>query len=150
MKIHFLPLSLLLVFLSSVPACAGAPLDAVQANVNKVLEVLRDPALKAPAAKEQKKNKLSSIYENMFDEEELSKRALSRNWNKLNPAQQKEFIHLFRQVLEKAYIDKILSYTNEKIVFYRPQSVLTVLNLDSLIRFFCLLPDYPELMHACP
>ncbi len=53
----------------------------------------------------------------MFDEVELSRRALGGNWNKLNTAQQQEFIQLYRQVLEKAYIDKILSYTNEKIVF---------------------------------
>jgi phospholipid transport system substrate-binding protein len=43
-------------------------------------------------------------------------RTLGKNWTKLNPAQQQEFIQLYRQILEKAYIDKILSYTNEKIV----------------------------------
>ncbi|MBN1829673.1 MAG: ABC transporter substrate-binding protein [Deltaproteobacteria bacterium] len=123
MKNTVLPLSLLLIILFSFPAYAGVPLDAVQANVNKVLVVLRDPALKAPSAKEQKKNKLEAIYENMFDEEELAKRSLSRNWSKLNPTQQKEFVHLFRQILEKAYIDKILSYTNEKIVFYKENMI---------------------------
>ena len=41
------------------------------------------------------------------------------NWNKLNAAQRQEFVQLFRQVLEKAYIDKILAYTDEKIVFDR-------------------------------
>jgi phospholipid transport system substrate-binding protein len=53
----------------------------------------------------------------MFDDVELSKRTLSRNWNSLNVAQRQEFVPLFRQVLEKAYIDKILAYTNEKVVF---------------------------------
>jgi len=106
-------------FLSALPVYAGAPLDSVQANVNKVLDVLRDPKLKAESAKEMKKEKLRAIYEQMFDEVELSRRTLGVHWNKLNPAQQQEFVHLFRQVLEKAYIDKILSYTNEKIVFPR-------------------------------
>jgi phospholipid transport system substrate-binding protein len=82
-----------------------------------VLDVLRDPKLKAESAKGTKKEKLEAIYEQMFDEVELSKRTLARNWNKLNPVQQQEFIQLFRQILEKAYIDKILAYTNEKIVF---------------------------------
>ena len=53
----------------------------------------------------------------MFDDVELSKRTLARNWNSLNAAQRQEFVLLFRQVLEKAYIDKILAYTDEKIVF---------------------------------
>ena len=106
-------------FLSTLPVYAGAPLDTVQTNVNKVLDVLRDPKLKGVSAKKIKKEKLEAIYEQMFDEVELSMRTLGGNWNKLNPAQQQEFIQLYRQVLEKAYIDKILSYTNEKIVFYK-------------------------------
>jgi phospholipid transport system substrate-binding protein len=117
MKKHFIGLGILMFFLSTLPVYAGAPLDAVQTNVNKVLDVLRDPKLKAESAKGIKKEKLEAIYEQMFDEVELSRRTLGANWNKLNPAQQKEFTQLYRQVLEKAYIDKILSYTNEKIVF---------------------------------
>ena len=114
---HFIGLSILMVFLSTLPVSAGAPLDTVQTNINKVLDVLRDPKLKAESAKEIKKEKLDAIYEQMFDEVELSRRSLGGNWNKLNPVQQQEFIHLYRQILEKAYLDKILSYTNEKIVF---------------------------------
>ena len=124
MKRHFIGLGILMLFLAALPVYAGAPFDQVQTNVNQVLDVLRDPKLKAESAKKIKKEKLEAIYEQMFDEVELSRRALGGNWNKLNATQQKEFIHLYRQVLEKAYIDKILSYTNEKIVFTR-ESLLT-------------------------
>ncbi len=117
MKRHFMGLSILMFFLSTLPAYAGAPLDTVQANVNKVLDVLRDPNLKGESAKGAKKEKLEVIYEQMFDGVELSMRTMGGNWKKLNPAQQKEFTLLYRQILEKAYIDKILSYTDEKIVF---------------------------------
>jgi len=117
MKRHFMGLSVLMFFLSTLPVYAGAPLDTVQTNVNKVLDVLRDPKLKDESSKGIKKEKLEAIYGQMFDEVELSMRTLGGNWTKLNPAQQKEFIQLYRQILEKAYIDKILSYTNEKIVF---------------------------------
>jgi len=108
-----------LLMLLPLSASAGVPLDTVQVNVNKVLEVLRDPAMKPVSAKAVKKEKLRLIYERMFDEVELSRRALARNWNRLDAAQRQEFVQLFRQVLEKAYIDKILSYTNEKVVFDR-------------------------------
>ena len=117
MKRHFLGLSILMFLLSALPVYAGAPLDTIQTNVNKVLEVLRDPKLKGESAKGIKKEKLEAIYEQMFDEVELAMRTLGGNWTKLNPAQQKEFIQLYRQILEKAYIDKILSYTDEKIIF---------------------------------
>ena len=117
MKRLYLGVSILSVFMFPFNVYADTPLGAVQTNVNKVLEVLRDPALKAETAKDIKKEKLRAIYEQMFDEIELAKRTLTRNWNALDLAQRQEFVQLFRQVLEKAYIDKILSYTNEKVVF---------------------------------
>jgi phospholipid transport system substrate-binding protein len=117
MKLKMAGLGIFMIFFSLIPAYADAPLSTVQANVNKVLDVLRDPALKADSAKVTKKEKLRSIYGSMFDEVELSKRTLARNWNKLNTAQRQEFVQLFQDVLEKAYVDKILSYTNEKITY---------------------------------
>jgi len=117
MKRVFAGFGIFIFLFSSLPTHAGAPLDTVQVNVNKVLDVLRDPALKADSAKENKKEKLRLIYDRMFDDVELSRRTLARNWNTLNTPQRQEFVLLFRQVLEKAYVDKILSYTDEKIVF---------------------------------
>lgn len=112
-------LGVFLFLLVSLPVHAGVPMNTVKANVDKVLEVLRDPKLKAESAKETKKEKLRSIYDGMFDQVELSRRTLAQNWNNLNSAQRKEFVQLFRQVLEKAYIDKILAYVNEKVLFGR-------------------------------
>ena len=111
--------SAFLFLLLSLPVHAGAPMNTVQANVDKVLEVLRDPKLKAESAKETKKERLRNIYDGMFDQVELSRRTLAQNWNNMNLAQREEFVNLFRQVLEKAYIDKILAYVNEKVVFDR-------------------------------
>lgn len=124
MKGQFVGAALAVFLIISQPAHAGAPLDTVQANVNKVLDVLRDPALKVASAKQIKKEKLRLIYDRMFDDVELSRRTLARNWNKLSVPQRQEFVQLFRQVLEKAYVDKILSYTDEKIV-YDKESMLS-------------------------
>jgi phospholipid transport system substrate-binding protein len=119
MKRQIAVLNIIILLLFSLPVYAGAPLDAVKANVNKVLEVLRDPKLKAESAKEVKKEKLQPIYDLMFDDVELAKRTMAKNWNSMNAAQRQEFVKLFREVLAKAYIDKILAYTDEKIVFDR-------------------------------
>lgn len=111
--------SLLLMLLLCIPAYAGAPMSAVENTVNRVLDVLRDPKLKGPAAKQAKTEKLRVIYKDMFDEIEFSRRTLTRNWNKFTPEQRREFVDLFEQVLEKTYLDRILEYSNEKIVFYK-------------------------------
>jgi len=119
MKREVTVLGIIILLLFSLPAMAGPPLDQTQANVNRVLEVLRDPKLKGDLAKEVKKERLRSLYDRMFDAVELSKRALTRNWNSLNVAQRQEFVLLFRQILEKAYIDRILDYSDEKIIYDR-------------------------------
>jgi len=62
MKRHSTALGILMFFLSTLPVYAGAPLDTVQTNVNKVLDVLRDPKLKAESAKRSKKrNSMQSM-----------------------------------------------------------------------------------------
>ena len=123
MKIKLVWLSILLLFLFAFTVYAGVALDTIQTNVNKVFEVLRDPKLKGEAAKELKKEKLRVIYKNLFDEVELSRRTLVRNWSKLNPTQQQEFVVLFEQVLEKAYVNKILAYTDEKVVYTKENKI---------------------------
>jgi phospholipid transport system substrate-binding protein len=119
MKKRMVVFCILIIFVLSIPVYAGVPMTTVEANVNKVLSVLRDSKLKSPAAKEIKKEKLRVIYKDMFDEIEFSKRTLTRNWNKFSPAERVEFVNLFEQVLEKSYIDKILDYSNEKVDFYK-------------------------------
>ena len=119
MKRLVVALSLLLLVLGAAPANAATPLETVRTEVNKVLEVLRNKSLKEEA----KREKLRGLYAEMFDQEELSRWCLGRNWNKLSETQRKEFLPLFQQVLEKTYGDRILSYSDEKILFDREVAI---------------------------
>ena len=109
-------------------AFAGVPLDTVKANVNSVLEVLRDPKLKGEAGKKVKEQRIQAAAEKLFDFVELSKRTLGLNWNNFTPEQRKEFVHLFETILKDAYIEKITSYDNEPVNFTKeaPLSETTV------------------------
>jgi|YelNatPaOPRAMG01_1025707.scaffolds.fasta_scaffold28423_2 phospholipid transport system substrate-binding protein len=108
---------ILICLLIPLVSFAGAPLDSVKAQINKVLDVLRDPSLKGEAGKKTKKAKIRNISDSFFDYTELSKRTLGQNWSKLNTQQQNEFISLYKQILEDAYADKIVTYTDEKVNF---------------------------------
>jgi phospholipid transport system substrate-binding protein len=116
-KKYLVGITLMLCLIFTAPVFAGAPLDAVKGNVDKVLEILRDPSLKPESARKVKKDKIKAISEKMFDFTELSKRTLARNWSKFSPEQQNEFIALYESILEDAYSNKIMSYTDEKIIF---------------------------------
>ena len=98
-------------------AHGGAPLETIQKHVNELLKTLGDPALQNESGKSEKVEKIEVIADKIFDYMELSKLTLSRNWKKLTPDQHKEFIKLYRAVLEKAYVDKILTYKDEKVIF---------------------------------
>ncbi len=117
MKKQGIALTLIILLIVPLSVYAGAPLDSVKGNVNKVLDVLRDPALKGESGKKTKRQKIRSISDKMFDYSELSRRTLGQDWKKLNPAQQNEFTDLYKSLLEDAYADKIINYTDEKVAF---------------------------------
>ena len=110
-------LLILMLLLSPIQAKAGLPLDTIKEHVNSVLDVLRNPALQGEANKEAKEQKIESIANQMFDYVALSRLTLGRSWRDFNKEQQKEFVSLYRTILKKAYMDKILTYTDEKVVF---------------------------------
>lgn len=101
----------------SFSAFAGVPLDTVKANANAVLDILRDPSLKGEKGLKIKRERVHAAALKLFDFVELSKRTLGLNWNKLNPEQRKEFVELYKSLLEDTYIDRITSYTNEEVRF---------------------------------
>jgi phospholipid transport system substrate-binding protein len=114
---------LILWLMSPLVTHSAVPVDMLREHVNKVLEVLRDPALKGESGRKVKKERIRVISEEMFDFTELSKRSLGQNWDKFNPDQQKEFIKLYKSLLEETYSDKVTSYTDEKIVIKKEVSL---------------------------
>ncbi len=123
MKKILLSIHLFVFLICPFTVFAGQPLATVEKHVNDALAVLRDPSLKGEPAKKTREDKIRAISEKMFDFTELSKRTLGSDWKKFNPDQQKEFIQLYKDILEGAYKDKILSYTNEKILFQKEISL---------------------------
>ena len=124
MKRNLIVLCLFTFVLFPFTLFASVPLTTIEGHVNSVLKILRDPALKGEAAKKTKKEKIRTVSEKMFDFTELSKRTLGPNWKNLNTEQQKEFIVLYRDILEDAYMDRIIAYKDEKVVFHK-ETMLT-------------------------
>ncbi|OPY62724.1 MAG: Toluene tolerance, Ttg2 [Syntrophorhabdaceae bacterium PtaU1.Bin034] len=123
MKKWMVSATLLIFLMVPLLASAGAPLDTVKANVNSVLDAMRDPKLKGEAGKKAKEQKIMAAAEKLFDFVELSKRTLGLNWNKFTPDQRKEFVELYKTILKDAYVDKITAYTDEKVNFTKEVSL---------------------------
>jgi phospholipid transport system substrate-binding protein len=95
---------------------AAAPMETVKTGVDKVLATLTDPGFKAKP-KDQQVAQLTEAINTIFDFEELSKRTLGRGWKNMNDAQQKEFVQLFTELLQGVYADRLLAYSDQKIIF---------------------------------
>ena len=108
----------LVIFFIVLPwqAFAATAKDIVEERVQQVVSTLGSPDFKQ-LSKDDQIAKIRAIVNEIFDYNELSRRCLGRGWKKLNDAQRKEFVHLFSELLEKTYADRLLAYTSEKIDF---------------------------------
>lgn len=115
--------ALLLTLLLAVPALAGPALDQITTQVDKVLAILRDPAFADPGTKAAQREKLRAVADEFFDWPALARRAAALEWKSMTPDQRREFTQLFSRILEKTYMDKVQSYTNE-VVRYDKETLL--------------------------
>ena len=96
-------------------AAAGLPTDQLRVSVDHVLAVLQDPSLRPEAKAAERRAAIRHDADAVFDFTEMSRRALGRHWQELNESQQQEFVKLFADLLERAYVSKIEQYSGEKI-----------------------------------
>ena len=118
MKKEITGLILILSFLLVIPlqGYAATPKETVEDGVNKILKMLGDPAFKAQS-KDQQIATLGDEIDNVFDFMELSRRTLGKSWKKMNAEQQTEFVKLFKELLQGVYADRLLAYSDQKVIF---------------------------------
>jgi len=98
-------------------ATAGAPTEQLRAQVDKVLKLLEDAALKAPDKAKERRAAVRKVADDIFDFGETAKRSLGRHWAARTPEERAEFVKLFGDLLERSYISKIELYGGEKIQY---------------------------------
>jgi phospholipid transport system substrate-binding protein len=101
----------LLVLFTVVPAWAGPPTDQARQYTDQVTKILQDPAMQGM----DKREAVRKVAVQIFDVTETAKRALGRHWQARSPAEREEFVQLFADLLERAYISKIDLYGGERL-----------------------------------
>jgi phospholipid transport system substrate-binding protein len=96
---------------------AGVPTDQLRAQIDLVIKTVEDPALKPEAKAGERRAVVRKIAGDTFDFQEMSRRALARHWQARTPAEREEFVKLFADLLERAYVSKIENYGGEKIAY---------------------------------
>jgi phospholipid transport system substrate-binding protein len=106
-----------LLVLSAAVAQAGVPTEQLKGAIDRVVKTLDNPALKGEAKVTERRAAVRKIANDIFDFSEIARRSLGRHWAARSEAEQKEFVALFGDLLERAYISKIDTYGGEKIVY---------------------------------
>jgi phospholipid transport system substrate-binding protein len=96
---------------------AGEATDQIKQTVDAVVGILNNKDLKKPDKKEIKAKKIREIVNKRFDFEEMAKRSLATHWAKRTPAEKKEFVSLYSDLLENTYIKKVERYEDEKVIY---------------------------------
>jgi phospholipid transport system substrate-binding protein len=98
-------------------ALAGPPTEQLRSVVDQVVRTLEDPALKTKERSAERRQSIRRITNEIFDWEEMAKQALGAHWEGQAPAARDEFVRLFRDLLERAYISQIEGYSGERITY---------------------------------
>ena len=99
--------------LASTPV---GPREAVESAVVRFMTIVQNGRPDAAIGAD-RSGEIRQIVREMFDFDEISRRALARHWQTLQHEEQAEFVTLFRDLLERAYLTQMEGASVEKITF---------------------------------
>jgi phospholipid transport system substrate-binding protein len=101
-----------LVVLCAPPALAETPTMQIRQTVDQLLKVVANTA----SGEAERREMLRSTLITRFDWHEIARQSLGKQWPKAS-GREEEFVAALAEFLGNAYVDKIGSYRDEKILF---------------------------------
>jgi phospholipid transport system substrate-binding protein len=102
---------------SVAAGAATGPTEQLKGSIDQVLQILDDPAFKPEARLAERRKVIRRIADEIFDFEDMAQRALGQHWRPLTADQRKEFVPLFADLLDRAYMSTIERYNGEPIQY---------------------------------
>jgi len=107
-----------LAFGLATAATAGGPAtESIKKSIDAVIKILEDAELKKPGRLADRRQLLEKTIGERFNYEEMSKRTLPGQWNKLSDDERKEFVSLFQRLLSHSYAGRIEGYSGEQVQY---------------------------------
>jgi phospholipid transport system substrate-binding protein len=109
-------LIVLVLFTFASKAIAESPKEQLQGTIDRVIEVLR--TIRSPQDIKQNRNALRQLLLTRFDFAAMAQQSLGNRWSELN-GNEEEFVSVFTDFVENAYMSTLGSYRGEKVVYDR-------------------------------
>lgn len=99
---------------------APEPTEQIRPVIEKIATMLTEESYKK-LDHDQQFARFLALAGERFDFDEMSKRVLGPQWNTLSADQKQLFIQRFTRLLGHTYMDKIATYSGEKILYESPR-----------------------------
>jgi phospholipid transport system substrate-binding protein len=109
----FVALFLLLAGARPAVAAGPGPTEQLKVAIDRVVAILQQPGLDPDDRRAQVRRSADEI----FDWDEMARRALAQHWRALSPSQRAEFRAAFADLLERSYSGTLQRYQGEPIQF---------------------------------
>lgn len=114
-----LVVSTLVLFFVRVGGVYGgtSPMNVVK-KANERIEKLMDKKVVKGSAEERKRDeKIKKIIDELLDFDALSRKALGKHWKERTEEEKKEFVELFRKLLQKNYLKQVHEKSNYEVIY---------------------------------
>lgn len=103
----------------AVAAPAMGPRETVETSVGRVITLVQDAdAVKSDSTRQSdRRTEMRKLARELFDFEEVTRRTLSRHWAARSADERAEFVALFTELLERAYVTRVEAYGGENITY---------------------------------
>jgi phospholipid transport system substrate-binding protein len=99
---------------AATPTAASAvgPLDYTRTILDQARTIVA-----GSQTHDQKVAALSVLFGKFLDTDAMGREALGQHWSSFTPAQQKQFLPLFRELIQRAYVQDLLLFQNPDFVY---------------------------------
>ena len=112
------PIILVVGLLLAAPAKTVAPLDYTRTILEQARTIVA-----GNQTHDEKVAALSVLFDKFLDTDAMGRDALGEHWSSFTPAQQKEFLPLFRELIQLAYVQDLLLFQNPDFVYVGQQLI---------------------------
>jgi phospholipid transport system substrate-binding protein len=102
--------------LAPVSVWGGEPTEQLRVQLERVLKVVQDPEVKKEGRAAERRA-VRKIAEEIFDFGDTARRALGRHWAQRSAAEREEFVKVFTDVFEHAYLSKVELLQGDRVVY---------------------------------
>jgi phospholipid transport system substrate-binding protein len=85
----------------------------VKSSLTRVLAVVQS----TPRGSDTRRAEIVAVSHELFDFDEIARRALGQHWKDGSPGEQDEFVQLFTEVLDRAFIANVDGATSKNVAF---------------------------------